>query len=34
LSIAASPLGILKARYASGEITKDQFDKVRRDLAP
>jgi len=31
---AASPLEILKARYASGEISKDQFDKIRRDLAP
>lgn len=28
-----SPLDILKARYAKGEITKEQFDQMRRDLA-
>ncbi len=27
-----SPLDILRARYARGEITKDQFDQMRRDL--
>lgn len=27
------PLEILKRRYAQGEITKDQFDQIRRDLA-
>jgi putative membrane protein len=27
-----SPLDILKARYAKGEITKEQFDAIRRDL--
>ena len=28
----ASPLDLLKARYARGEITKDQFDAIKRDL--
>lgn len=27
-----SPLDILKSRYARGEITKEQFDAMRRDL--
>jgi putative membrane protein len=27
-----TPLAILQARYAKGEITKDQFDAMRRDL--
>jgi putative membrane protein len=29
---AESPLDILKKRYARGEITKDQYDQMRRDL--
>ncbi|MGE5140075.1 MAG: SHOCT domain-containing protein [Rudaea sp.] len=29
---AQTPLDILKVRYARGEITKDQFDAMRRDL--
>ncbi|CAG0944871.1 hypothetical protein ANRL1_01997 [Anaerolineae bacterium] len=29
---AESPLGILKKRYARGEITKEQFDAMRRDI--
>ena len=27
-----APLDILKARYARGEITKEQFDAIKRDL--
>jgi uncharacterized membrane protein len=28
-----SPLDILKERYARGEITKTEYDEMRRDLA-
>lgn len=28
-----TPLEILKRRYAAGEITKDQFDTMKRDVA-
>ena len=27
-----TPLTTLQARYAKGEITKEQFDQMRRDL--
>ncbi len=27
-----TPLSILQARFAKGEITKEQFDQMRRDL--
>ncbi len=27
-----SPLDIIKRRYAKGEITKDDFEKMKRDL--
>ena len=27
-----TPLDIVKARYAKGEITKEQFDEMKRDL--
>ncbi len=31
-SESESPLEILKARYAKGEVTKEQFDAIKRDL--
>ncbi len=27
-----TPLDILKARYARGEVTKEQFEEMKRDL--
>ena len=27
-----SPLEIVRARYARGEITRDQFEQIKRDL--
>lgn len=27
-----TPLEILKARYAGGEITREEYDQMRRDL--
>ncbi len=32
VKLEQSPLDILKTRYAKGEITKEQFDEIRRDL--
>jgi putative membrane protein len=31
-SSAETPLEILKKRYAKGEISKEEFDRMRRDL--
>ncbi len=30
---SGTPLDIAKERYAKGEITKDQFDQLKRDLS-
>lgn len=30
--VRETPLDILKARYARGEITKEQYDQLKRDL--
>jgi putative membrane protein len=30
---AKTPLDYLKERYARGEITKEEFDRIKRDLS-
>jgi putative membrane protein len=30
--VRTSPLDILKRRYASGEITREQYEQMRKDL--
>lgn len=32
--VRTSPLDILKRRYASGEITREQYEQTRKDLEP
>lgn len=31
-SVKESPTEILKRRYAAGEITKEEFDKIKREI--
>ena len=31
-SHASTPLDVLKRRYAAGEITREQYEQIRRDL--
>ncbi|MBI4536656.1 MAG: SHOCT domain-containing protein [candidate division NC10 bacterium] len=30
--IAETPLDVLKKRYARGEITKEEFDRIKQDI--
>jgi putative membrane protein len=32
-SVRETPLEILKKRYAKGEITKEQYDRMKQDLS-
>jgi putative membrane protein len=32
--VRPSPLDILKRRYASGEVTREQYEQIRKDLEP
>jgi putative membrane protein len=33
VSVRETPLEILKKRYAKGEITKEDYDRMKRDLS-
>jgi len=32
-AVPAEPLDIAKTRYASGEITKQEFDRIKKDIS-
>ncbi len=32
VEMGGAPLQVLKKRYASGEITKEEFDQMKKDL--